>query len=129
MQAKRYENLRMAAKYMDNNIHAVIAVPTNDEVTIFSKMLGMADRMFIYEINNGQMKLVEKRKNPYAKTQQHLKTLDVYDLLRDCGIIVSARIGKKGIQRLEARGVKLMQKKGNIQKALQDVLEELKADY
>ena len=72
------------------------------------------------------MKLVEKRNNPYAKTQQHQKTLDVYELLHDCAIIISANIGKKGIQRLQERGVKLMYKKGNIQKALQDVTEELK---
>jgi len=103
-----------------------IAVPTNDEVNIFPKMLGMADKMFVYELNGEKPKLLEKRNNPYAKTQQHLKTLDVYELLYDCAIIIFAHIGKKGIQRLEDRGVKLMYKKGNIQKALQDVTEELK---
>jgi predicted Fe-Mo cluster-binding NifX family protein len=103
-----------------------IAVPTNDEVTIFPKMLGMADKMFVYELDGRCMRLLEKRNNPYAETQQHLKTLDVYELLRDCEIIVSAHIGKKGIQRLEDRGVKLMYRKGNIQKALQDLAEEVK---
>ena len=107
---------------MDKITFIRIAVPTNDEVNIFPKMLGMADKVFIYEINGGQIKLIEKRYNPYAKTQQHLKTLDVYELLHDCEIIISAHIGKKGIQRLQERGIKLMYKKGNIQKALQDVL-------
>lgn len=116
----------MEGKYTDKTTYIRIAVPTNDQVTIFPKMLGMADKMFIYELNEGRMKLVEKRNNPYAKTQQHLKTLDVYDLLHDCAIIVSAHIGKKGIQRLQERGVKLIYKKGNIQKALQGVIEELK---
>jgi predicted Fe-Mo cluster-binding NifX family protein len=116
----------MKAKYMGENTYIRIAVPTNDEVNIFPKMLGMADKMFIYELNGGQIKRVEKRNNPYAKTQQHLKTLDVYELLHDCVIIISARIGKKGIQRLQKRGVKLIYKKGNIQKVLQDVAEELK---
>ena len=60
---------------MDKITFIRIAVPTNDEVNIFPKMLGMADKMFIYEINGGQIKLVEKRNNPYAKIQQHLKTL------------------------------------------------------
>ena len=60
---------------MDKITFIRIAVPTNDEVNIFPKMLGMADKMFIYEINGGQIKLVEKRNHPYAKTQQHLKTL------------------------------------------------------
>ncbi|HDH87484.1 MAG TPA: hypothetical protein ENF36_05485 [Desulfobacteraceae bacterium] len=89
-------------------------------------MLGMADEMLIYELKKGHMRLVEKRNNPYAKTQQHLKTLDVYDLLHDCAIIISAHIGKKGIQRLEERGVKLIYKKGNILKALQGAIKELK---
>ena len=116
----------MEGKYTDKNTHTLIAVPTNDEVTIFPKMLGMADKMFIYELNGEKPKLLEKRNNPYAKTQQHLKTLDVYDLLHDCAIIISAHIGKKGIQRLEERGVKLLYKKGNIQNALEGVIEELK---
>jgi len=111
---------------MDKNTHTLIAVPTNDEVNIFPKMLGMAEKMFIYELNEGHIKLVQKRNNPYAKTQQHLKTLDVYDLLHDCVIIIFAYIGKKGIQRLEDRGVKLLYKKGNIQEALQDLIEEFK---
>jgi predicted Fe-Mo cluster-binding NifX family protein len=103
-----------------------IAVPTNDEVTIFPKMLGMADKLFVYELEGDGMKLVEKRINPYAKTQQHLKTLDVYELVRDCAIIISAHIGQKGIQRLEDRGLKLMYKKGDIEKALHGVAEKMK---
>ena len=123
MQEEKDKNIRMEDKYTDKNTHTLIAVPTNDEVTIFPKMLGMADKMFVYELNGEKLKLLEKRNNPYAKTQQHLKTLDVYDLLHDCAIIISAHIGEKGIQRLEERGVKLLYKKGNIQKALQDVIE------
>ena len=34
---------------MDRIICMRIAVPTNDEVNIFPKMLGMADKMFIYK--------------------------------------------------------------------------------
>ena len=61
-------------------------------------MLGMAREMFIYEIINGsQFRLIEKRNNPYESTMQHLKTLDVYEIVHDCEIIVSAKIGKKGI--------------------------------
>jgi len=99
--------------------HMKIAVPTNDEINIFPKMLGMAKYLFIYEIENGKdFKLVEKRKNPFADTMQHLKTLDVYELINDCSIIISAHIGKKGITRLQERGMKLFFEKGNIQEAL-----------
>ncbi len=103
-----------------------IAVPTNDEKNIFPKMLGMAKYLFIYEIENGEgFKLIEKRKNPFADTMQHLKTLDVYDLINDCSIIISDHIGKKGITRLQERGIKLFFEKGNIREALTSVLNDL----
>ncbi len=88
-------------------------------------MLGMAKEMFIYEIENGmQFRLIEKRINPYETTMQHLKTLDLYEILHDCGIIISAKIGKKGIKRLRDRGMKLFFKKGNIEEALINVIKE-----
>ncbi len=43
---------------------------------------------------------------------QHLKTLDVYESIRDCGMIISAKIGKKGIKGLQERGMKLFLGKG-----------------
>ncbi len=96
-----------------------IALPTNDGINIFPKMLGMAKYMFIYETENGNsFKLTEKRVNPYEKILQHLKTLDVYALLNDCPVIIFAHIGKKGINRLEKRGVKLYFLKGSIEEAL-----------
>lgn len=64
----------------------------------------------------------EKRPNPYEKTMQHLKTIDVYDLIRDCAVIISAHIGKKGITRLQERGMQLYFTKGNIQEALEEWL-------
>jgi predicted Fe-Mo cluster-binding NifX family protein len=103
-----------------------IAVPTNDEINIFPKMLGMAKYLFIYEIENREcFKLIERRNNPFAATMQHLKTLDVYDLISDCSIIVSAHIGKKGITRLQESGMKLFFIRGNIQAALIVVLNDL----
>jgi len=102
-----------------------VAVPTNDGINIFPKMLGMAKEMFIYEVKNvKKFRLIEKRTNPYEVTMQHLKTLDVYEFINDCSIIISAHIGKKGIQRLQERGMKLYFKKGNIQEALSDFIKE-----
>ncbi len=103
-----------------------VAVPTNDEINIFPKMLGMAKYIFIYEIENRtKFRLIGKRNNPFEKSMQHLKTLDAYDFINDCSIIISAHIGKKGIQRLQERGIKLYFKKGNIQDVLTDVVKEL----
>jgi len=118
-----YVRLLKAQKLASNEKNRLrIAVPTNDGTNIFPRMLGMAKEMFIYEIENGdQFKLVEKRNNPFANTMQHLKTLDVYELLDDCSIVISAHIGKKGITRLQERGMKLFFKKGKIKQALVEV--------
>jgi len=82
-------------------------------------MLGRAQKFFIYESgDNGAVTFLEVRTNPYAAANQHLKTLDVYELLSDCPVIISARIGRKGVERLERRGVKLLFQSGKIKEAL-----------
>ncbi|MBN2302739.1 MAG: hypothetical protein JXN60_09515 [Lentisphaerae bacterium] len=101
-----------------------IAVPTNDGKTLFPKMLGMAKFFYIYETIAGDtFTLLEKRANAYETTLQHQKTLDVYALISDCEIIVSTSIGKKGIKRLEEKGMKLVFARGNIEDALQKTLD------
>ena len=96
-----------------------IVIPTNDGVTIFSGMLGRAKYFNVYEIaSNNKCVFIEKRINPYEKTLQHLKTLDVYEVINDCSIIIAFKIGKKGIERLKARGLEIYFEKGDIKSAL-----------
>ncbi len=98
-----------------------IAIPTNDGIAIFPRMLGRTKEIFIYEVVDGKtFRLIEKRTNPYERTMQHLKTLDVYDLISDCSIIISGHIGKKGITKLQERRMELFLTKGNIQEALKE---------
>jgi predicted Fe-Mo cluster-binding NifX family protein len=127
---KDYVRLLKAKKMninKENNVR--IAIPSNDGINIFPGMLGMAKEMFIYEIENGtHFRLIEKRTNPYESTMQHLKTLDVYEILHNCWIIISAKIGKKGIKRLRERGMRLFFRKGNIQEALINVIREEGSD-
>jgi len=125
---KDYVRLLEAKKMDDDKENRIrIAIPTNDGINIFQGMLGRAKEMFIYEIKRGmQCRLIEKRNNQFANTMQHLKTLDVYELLHDCAIIISSSIGKKGIKRLQERGMKLFFKKGNMQEALADAIKEEK---
>ena len=88
----------------DKENYIRIAIPINNGINIFQGMSGRAKEMFIYEIKKGmQCRLIEKRNNPFARTMQHLKTLDVYELLRDCAIIISGNIGKKGIKSTRKR--------------------------
>jgi predicted Fe-Mo cluster-binding NifX family protein len=99
-----------------------LAIPTNDGDTIFNRMLGQADFFNIYEIDKKGYKLIEKRPNQYAKTLQHLKTLDVYQALKDCNVIISSKIGKKGIERLKERHIKLIFKSGGIEDVLEKII-------
>ncbi len=101
----------------------LLAIPTTDEKTIFPKMLGMAKYFFIYKLDSeGRTTLIEKRDNPHEKSMQHQKTFDVYDVISDCSIIISAHIGKKGIGRLEDKGLKLIFRSGDIQSALDGLI-------
>ncbi|MBN2612457.1 MAG: hypothetical protein JXB00_12940 [Bacteroidales bacterium] len=112
---------------MDDDIKkpVLIAIPTNDGITIFPEMLGMAKFFFIYRINNDrEFILTEKRGNPFEKTKQHLKTLDVYSVIDDCKIIIAALIGKKGIQRFQNKRVLLLFKKGNIGNVLRHLTKD-----
>jgi len=107
------------------NMPVLIAVPTNDGITIFPKMLGMAKYFYIYSTTSSrQFTLVEKRPNPYETSMQHLKTLAVYTVINDCMVIISALIGKKGIERLQKKGIKLYFRKGDIQEALNSVFND-----
>ena len=124
---KDYVRLLKTKKFNSNKKDRVrIAIPTNDGINIFPRMLGMAKEMFIYEIENGaQFRLIEKRTNSYERTMQNLKTLDVYETIHDCSIIISAHIGKNGIKRLQEKGMELFFRKGNIQDALVDFIKDL----
>jgi len=106
-----------------------IAVPSNDGINIFRGMLGRAKEMLIYEISGTKLRLIERRNNPYANTMQHLKTLDIYELLHDCKIIVASRIGKKGKERLQKRGMRLFFGKGNIQEILSGVIKKVSNNF
>ncbi len=89
-------------------------------------MLGRAKKYLIFEIKeNGELKLVEIRANPYENTLQRKKTLDVYDLLRDCPVIISAFVGKRGTERLKLRNVKMFFRKGSIKEALEEFMKDI----
>ncbi|MCD6117574.1 methyltransferase domain-containing protein [bacterium] len=99
-----------------------IAVASNiDRETIFPKMFGQAPLFAIYTFSpDTGFELSEFRKNIFEKTLQHQKTFDVYNLVNDCQAVVSAKIGKKGIERLNQLGVSLFFNQGSIKHALKD---------
>ncbi len=98
-----------------------IAVATDDFETIPNKMLGRARFYAIYTWNeNGVVRFVEKRPNPYEKTLQRGKTFDVLQVLSDCRVFISRHIGKRGIERIRNAGVDVfLTSEKSIEKAIQ----------
>ncbi len=100
-----------------------VAVPSNDGINIYKGMLGRAKKFLIYrDFPEGKFTLIEERENVFEKTLQHLKTIDVYNIINDCDTILSASIGKKGITRLENKNVKLIFAKGKIEEQLKLII-------
>jgi len=101
-----------------------IAIPTNNGEDIHDKMLGTAKEFHIYNSDNKGYSFMETRINPYQRGMQHLKTLDIYEIIKDCKVIISSKIGKKGIERLKDRGVCLYFYNGKITEGLLNFKED-----
>ena len=123
---KNNEDNRDIYQLSANLTNIRISIPTNDGISIFNRMLGQADKFLIYDKSNDEGFLfIEERNNHHAASQQHLKTNDIYDIIDDCEIILSAFIGKKGIDRLIKKGVTLIFRKGDITKNLNEINNKL----
>ena len=115
-QGETMENMYFVLELRDKKI----AVATADGKTVFPKMLGQAPYFDIY-LKRQNFQFLERRKNIYQDTMQHLKTLDVYGDIDDCQAILAARVGKKGTERLQEMGVKLFFATGEIWLLLQNL--------
>lgn len=98
-----------------------VAVATDDGINVFEGMFGRAKYFYIYSFNGNKFILFEKRENIYSNTFQHLKTFDVYSLVDDCNPIITGKIGKKGENRLEGLGVRIIKFKGKIEEILSEL--------
>ncbi len=98
-----------------------VAVASDDGEGVYPKMFGRAAYFFVYRMEKEAYELLERRKNIYRDTFQHLKTYDVYSLVEDCNTVITGRIGKKGEERLRALGVRIVKFQGKIDEALKEL--------
>jgi len=107
---------------MAANTHRLAIAVSDDRQTIPRGMLGRAAAFLIVDIDREGREIVRQlRSNPYQNTAQHGKTFDVADLLADCQTLISRRIGRAGVPRMEARGFKLVfTGQENIETALEE---------
>ena len=104
-----------------NTRRLAIAV-ADDGQTIPRTMLGRAAAFLIVDIDREGREIARQlRANPYQNTNQRGKTFDVADLLADCQTLISRRIGRAGVPRMEVRGFKLVfTGQENIETALEE---------
>ncbi|MEA3309008.1 MAG: NifB/NifX family molybdenum-iron cluster-binding protein [Chloroflexota bacterium] len=82
---------------------------TENGAKVYQGMLGRAVAFLIFDLDMAWCIVGrEWRTNIYQHTLQHDKTLDVADLLKDCQVLISWRIGPRGIPRLRARNLELI---------------------
>jgi predicted Fe-Mo cluster-binding NifX family protein len=87
----------------------IAAIASDDHETLSKSIFGRARYFEIYRITPEQMEHVESRSNSFADTFQHGKTFDVMDFLSDCQLMVAHRIGKKGVERMKAAGLRCLE--------------------
>ena len=112
---------------MAANTHRLAIAVADDGNTISRGMLGRAAAFLIVDIDREGREIARQlRVNPFQNTNQRGKTFDVADLLADCQTIISRRIGRAGVPRMEARGFELVfTKQESVEAALKDYLRTL----
>jgi len=95
-----------------------VAIPSDNQdegVEIFP-FFGQAKYFFIYEMERGEIRLLEVRKNPASDTLRglsHAKKAPgvqqmIDDYLNDCGVFVAVNINEKIVSDLVAKGKKVI---------------------
>jgi len=104
-----------------NTRRLAIAV-ADDGRKVFRGMLGRTAAFLIVDIDREGWEIARQlRANPYQNTNQRGKTFDVADLLADCQTLISRRIGRAGVPRMEARGFGLIfTEQENVETALEE---------
>ncbi len=100
-----------------------VAVASDDGQTVFPRMFGRASYFFLYQVRDGEVSFLEKRRNIHRDNFQHLKTYDVYRLVDDCNTIITGNIGRKGEARLSSLAVDIIKFQGKIEEALERLRE------
>lgn len=107
---------------MTANTRRLAIAVADDGRKVFRGMLGRAVAFLIVDIDREGREIARQlRANPYQNTTQRGKTFDVADLLADCQTLISRRIGRAGVPRMEARRFELIfTEQENVETALEE---------
>lgn len=73
-----------------------IALSKNDDQKVYPGPFGHAPRFAIYQVEGGEVSLLEVRENPYAAMEGGRKHELMRELLKDVDLRVGARFGHGG---------------------------------
>ncbi|KAA6300258.1 MAG: FeMo cofactor biosynthesis protein NifB [Candidatus Ordinivivax streblomastigis] len=99
-----------------------IAAASSDGITI-NRHLGETSQLWIYEYDNGKVKLLEQRAVPTSNPVANRWDV-VANILHDCGVLLVSGIGRIPYERLQANGVAVESVNGTIS----DIAETLFAE-
>ena len=78
------------------SMRLAIALAKNDPEKVYPGPFGHAPRFAIYEVEQGGIRLLEVRENPYAALEGENKHALMRELLKDVDLRVGARFGHRG---------------------------------
>ncbi|MDM7323786.1 MAG: NifB/NifX family molybdenum-iron cluster-binding protein [Thermus sp.] len=74
-------------------MRVAIALAKNDDQRVYPGPFGHASRFAIFEVKEGEVRLLEVRENPYAAMEGGMKHELMRELLKDVDLRVGARFG------------------------------------
>ncbi len=88
---------------------------------------GHADQFLVFELSSGPAEFLEARRVESDEEDfENLEDLDaVVDLLSDCQVVVSRRIGPHARTRLSGRGIRALESSDTVMESLAQVREQL----
>jgi nitrogen fixation protein NifB len=93
-----------------------VAVTTYEGLLI-NQHLGMADLLWIYEMDKAGSRLIERRRTPPRGSGDD-RWQEISRLLHDCTVLLTGGLGERPLEVLSARGIKVYEAEGMIEDAL-----------
>ena len=106
---------------MENNIDkqtnsSIRAAVTTYEGLLINQHLGMADQLWIFEIDADGSRMIELRRTPPMGTGDE-RWKELSGILRDCSVLLTGGIGERPLEVLSAKGIKVYEAEGMIEDA------------
>jgi nitrogen fixation protein NifB len=95
---------------------SIRAAVTTYEGLLINQHLGMADHLWIFEIDENGVRMIERRPTPPVGTGDE-RWQELSGILNDCKVLLTGGIGERPLEILSAKGIKVYEAEGMIEDA------------